>query len=149
MNPVASVKTHDRGLIALGSVRKGLSPALLQPVTASQSAYHNGLANHSRAGAQRASQNAIAARSFGNIASASFQEMPRRFKATMDTENDRFILTNLSDGVGLVKVNKDTGKTGKEIVLKEKKPVYEEDDMTRYLYYPAGTGEISAFSLNN
>jgi outer membrane protein assembly factor BamB len=126
-----------------------VAAATASAAAASQSTYHYEIGNYSSAGAQRANQNAIAAQAFENIASASFQEMTRRFKATMATENDRFILTNLSDGVGLVKVNKDTGKTGKEIVLKDKKPVYEVDDMAGYLYYLSGTGEISAFNLNN
>jgi hypothetical protein len=116
---------------------------------ASQSTYHYEIGSYSSAGAQRAHRNAVAAQSFGNIASASFQEMTKRFKATMATENDRFILTNLSDGVGLVKVNKDTGKTEMEIVLKDKNPVYEVDEMEGYLYYLSGNGEISAFNLKN
>ncbi len=124
-----------------------LASATVSAAAASQSTYHYSLGNYSSAEAQRANQNAIAARSFENIASSSYQEMTKRFKATMATENDRFILTALSDGVGLVKVNKDTGISEKEIVLKDKKPVYEVDDMEGYLYYLSGSGEISAFKL--
>ena len=69
------------------------------------------------------------------------------FKATMATANSQFILTDLSDGVGLVKVNKDNGKTEKEIVLKDKKPVYQVDEYEGFLYYLSGSSEISGFDL--
>jgi hypothetical protein len=95
----------------------------------------------------RARQNAIAAESFANIASISYAEMTKRFKATMATQDSQFILTDLSDGVGLVKVNKDTGKTEKEIVLKDKKPVYQVDEYEGVLYYLSSASEISAFDL--
>ena len=48
--------------------------------------------------------------------------MLKRFKATSATQDAQFILTKLDDGVGLVKVNKDTGAIEKEIILKDKKP---------------------------
>ncbi|MBL7737524.1 MAG: PQQ-binding-like beta-propeller repeat protein [Chitinophagaceae bacterium] len=84
---------------------------------------------------------------FGEIASASFKEMSKRFKATAATENAQFILTKLDNGVGLVKLSKDTGKNEKEIVLKDKKPEYEVDDIGGVLYYKSGSGEIAAFNL--
>jgi len=84
---------------------------------------------------------------FSNIATASFQEMSKRFKATAATANAQFILTKLNDGIGLVKLNKDSGKNEKEIVLKDKKPVYEVDELGGVLYYKSGAGEIAAFNL--
>lgn len=84
---------------------------------------------------------------FGNIATVSFSEMNKRFKATSATENAQFILTALDAGVGLVKINKDTGKAEKEIVLKDKKPEYKVDDWGGYLYYKSGSDQISAFRL--
>lgn len=84
---------------------------------------------------------------FAEIASASFKEMSKRFKATAATENAQFILTKLDNGVGLVKLNKDNGKNEKEIVLKDKKPEYEVDDIGGVLYYKSGSGEIAAFNL--
>lgn len=86
-------------------------------------------------------------RSFANAASASFAEIGRRFKATSATENYQFILTKLDEGVGLVKVNKDTGKVEKEIVLKDKKPEYEVDEFGGFLYYRANDRTIQAFDL--
>jgi hypothetical protein len=84
---------------------------------------------------------------FSNIASVSFTAMNKRFKATSATENAQFILTALDAGVGLIKINKDTGKTEKEIILKDKKPEYKVDDWGGYLYYKSGDAEVSAFKL--
>ncbi|WP_297336231.1 PQQ-binding-like beta-propeller repeat protein [Algoriphagus sp.] len=133
--------------IALGAVT--LASATVAAAAASQSTYSYYIGEYSSADAMRARNNARAAESFSNISSISYGEMTKRFKATMATENARFILTDLSDGVGLVKVNKDSGKTEKEIVLKDKKPVYEVDDIEGYLYYLAGSGQINAYDLKN
>ena len=78
---------------------------------------------------------------------ASVAEMLRRFKATSATENAQFVLTKLEEGVGLVKLNKDSGALEKEIVLKDKKPVYEVDDFGGVLYYKADNNSIFAYDL--
>lgn len=78
---------------------------------------------------------------------ASVAEMLKRFKATSATQDAQFILTKLDDGVGLVKLNKDTGSKEKEIVLKDKKPVYEVDDFGGYLYYKANNSTIYLYNL--
>ncbi len=57
------------------------------------------------------------------VAGSSIAEMVKRFKATSATENSQFILTKLEDGVGLVKVNKDTGKVEKQIVSNTNKKI--------------------------
>src|SRR5690606_2163150 len=84
---------------------------------------------------------------FGNIASASFAEMNKRFRATAATENAQFILTNLDSGVGLVKVGKATGETQEQILLRDKKPEYQVDELGGTLYYKSKSNEISAFKL--
>ncbi|MCL8006823.1 PQQ-like beta-propeller repeat protein [Gelidibacter japonicus] len=94
-------------------------------------------------------ENQRAADMFASIGDASFTMMSKRFKATAATENAQFILTKLDDGVGLVKVNKDTGKVDKEIVLKDKKPEYQVDDVAGVLYYKANDKTIYAYDLNN
>ncbi len=131
--------------IALGALT--VASATVSAAAASQSTYVYSIGNYSSAEAMRANQNAKAAESFSNIASISYAEMTKRFKATMATANSQFILTDLSDGVGLVKVDKDSGKTEKEIVLKDKKPVYTVDEYEGYLYYLSGSSEISAYNL--
>ncbi len=88
-----------------------------------------------------------AADMFSGIASASFKMMSQRFKATAATEDSQFILTKLSNGVGLAKVSKDTGKLEKEIALKDKKPEYKVDEFGGYLYYKANDKTIYAYNL--
>jgi len=80
-------------------------------------------------------------------AGASIAEMLRRFKATSATENAQFILTKLDEGVSLVKVNKDTGKVEKEILLEDKKPEYQVDDFGGVLYYKAKNNLIYVYDL--
>ena len=84
---------------------------------------------------------------FAQIGTASFNEMVKRYKATSATQNAQFILTKLDNGVGLVKVNKDTGKIDKEIILKDKKPEYEVDEFGGYLYYKATGSTIYSYNL--
>ncbi|MGB3608546.1 MAG: PQQ-binding-like beta-propeller repeat protein [Psychroserpens sp.] len=90
-----------------------------------------------------------AADMFASIGTASFNELAKRFKATSATQDAQFILTKLDEGVGLVKVNKDTGKIEKEILLKDKKPEYQVDELGGYLYYKANDNTIYAYNLNN
>lgn len=90
-----------------------------------------------------------ASKMFADIGSASFDYMSKRFKASAATANAQFILTKLDDGVGLVKINKDSGAKEKEIVLQDKKPEYEVDEYAGVLYYKKDNNTIEAFSLNN
>lgn len=69
------------------------------------------------------------------------------FKATAATKNDQFILTKLEEGVGLVKISKDTGTIEKEIILKDKKPEYIVDEIGGILYYKADNNSIFAYDL--
>lgn len=78
---------------------------------------------------------------------ASVAEMLKRFKATSATANSRFVLTKLDEGVGLVKLNKDTGSKEKEIVLRDKKPEYQVDEFGGILYYKANGSSIYAYDL--
>jgi hypothetical protein len=94
-------------------------------------------------------ENKRAADMFASIGDAAFDIMSKRFKATAATENAQFILTKLEDGVGLVKVNKDSGKVDKEILLKDKKPEYQVDEIAGVLYYKADDKTIYAYKLQN
>ena len=75
-------------------------------------------------------------------------EMMKRFKATKATENASFILTKVDGGVALVKVDKDSGKTLDEIVIKDKNPMYEVDDIEGLLYFKSKGNTINAYKLN-
>ena len=93
-------------------------------------------------------QHDAAADMYAAIADAGFQEMMKRFSATKATENSSFILTKIDGGVGLIKVDKDSGETKKEILVKDKKPMYEVDDYEGVLYFKSSRGTISAYDLN-
>jgi hypothetical protein len=89
-----------------------------------------------------------AADAYAAIADASFQEMMKRFKATKATANSSFILTKVDGGVALVKVDKDTGETMNEIVIEDKDPMYEVDDIAGFLYFKDKGNNLSAYDLN-
>ncbi|HET8838553.1 MAG TPA: PQQ-binding-like beta-propeller repeat protein [Flavobacteriaceae bacterium] len=80
-------------------------------------------------------------------ASQSIQEMLKRFKATSATKNAQFILTKLDEGVALVKLNKESGEVEKQIILNDKKPNYEVDEIAGILYYQAGNEKVYAYKL--
>jgi len=85
---------------------------------------------------------------YNQITDAAFQEMTKRFKATKATENSAFMLTKVDAGVALVKVDKDSGSTLNEIVIKDKDPMYEVDDIAGYMYFKDKSNNISAYNLN-
>ncbi|HSQ46501.1 MAG TPA: PQQ-binding-like beta-propeller repeat protein, partial [Lutibacter sp.] len=85
---------------------------------------------------------------FSAIGTVAFKEMARRFKATSATKDAQFTLSSLDDGVGLVKLDKDTGKPIKQLILNDKKPEYEVDEWGGYLYYKASGNTINAYDLN-
>ncbi|MFV9552403.1 PQQ-binding-like beta-propeller repeat protein [Algibacter sp. PT7-4] len=119
------------------------STTMAMDASAKAGANKNYLGQYNQYGAQKKRE----ADMFAAIGTASFNEMVKRFTATAATEHAQFILTKLNDGVGLVKVNKDSGAVEKEIVLKDKKPTYEVDDFGGYLYYLANNNNIYAYNL--
>lgn len=131
------------GVMAVASTTMAVS--MSAAAGANRSAYGsvNDLSTYNEYGKQ-AKQ---AADMFSGIAGASFDYLSKRFKATSATENSQFILTKLGNGVGLVKVNKDSGNIDKEIILNDKKPEYEVDEMGGMLYYQKDGSTIYAFDL--
>ena len=119
------------------------STAAMADASFQAGANKNYLGQYNQYGAQKQRE----ADAFAAIATASFNEMAKRFNATAATENAQFILTKLDDGIGLVKVNKDSGVVEKEIILKDKKPTYEVDGFGGYLYYLANNNSIYAYNL--
>jgi hypothetical protein len=136
------------GKSAFGAILMGVT-AVAAAATATAS-YSVANANRNRLGYYTSRGEAYADLGDGMAAAtgASVAEMLRRFKATSATENAQFVLTKLEEGVGLVKLNKDTGAMEKEIVLKDKKPVYEVDGFGGVLYYQADNNSIFAYDLN-
>ncbi len=135
------------GKSAFGAILMG-ALAVASAATATV-AYAEANANRNRLGYYTSKGEASA--DFGDAMSAatgaSIAEMLRRFKATSATENARFVLTKLDDGIGLVKLNKETGAKEKEIILRDKKPKYQVDDFGGVLYYKADNNSIFVYDL--
>jgi len=87
------------------------------------------------------------AENFGSIATSAAAVMSQRFKATAATKNHLYILTKLDEGVGLVRINKDTGQQDGELVLKDKKPIYKIDEDFGVLYFKKDDKQIVAYDL--
>lgn len=133
------------GKSAMGAILAGVSAVatMAAATAAANSSMQNKLAGYD----SQSDRDAALAGGMAAASGASIAEMLKRFKATAATENDQFILTKLDDGVGLVKISKDTGTKNKEIVLKDKKPEYIVDDIGGILYYKADNNSIFAYDL--
>jgi outer membrane protein assembly factor BamB len=135
------------GKSAMGAILAGVTA--VAAATTSVAAYNVANQNRNRLGnyTDRGQNYADLGSGMAAASGASVAEMLKRFKATSATANDRFVLTKLDEGVGLVKLNKDTGSKGKEIILKDKKPEYEVDEIGGILYYKADKNSIFAYDL--
>ncbi|MFD0761835.1 PQQ-binding-like beta-propeller repeat protein [Lutibacter aestuarii] len=131
------------GVVAVASTALAVTTAARAGANRSAFGNSNDLSSYNDYGkeAKRASD------MFAAIGAASFALMSQRFKATAATENSQFILTKLEEGVGLVKVDKETGEIAKEIILKDKKPEYKVDEYGGFLYYKASNNTINAYNL--
>lgn len=133
------------GKSAMGAILAGVSA--IAAATAATAAANSSMNNRLQGYDSQADREADLAGGLAMATGASISEMLKRFKATAATENDQFILTKLDDGVGLVKLSKDTGKVDKEIVLKDKQPEYIVDEIGGILYYKADNNSIFAYDL--
>lgn len=133
------------GKSAMGAILAGVSA--VAAATAATAAANSSVNNRLQGYDSQADREADLAGGLAAATGASISEMLKRFKATAATENDQFILTKLEEGVGLVKLSKDTGKVDKEIVLKDKQPEYIVDEIGGILYYKADNNSIFAYDL--
>lgn len=138
------------GKSAFGAILAGVT-AVASATMAASASYEANMYERNRIGQYTARGDRLNNLSQGMSAAAgaSVAEMLKRFKATSATQDSQFILTKLEEGVGLVKLNKDTGTVEKEIILKDKKPEYQVDEFGGYLYYKASDKSIYAYNLNN
>ncbi|WP_034061574.1 outer membrane protein assembly factor BamB family protein [Lacinutrix jangbogonensis] len=137
------------GKSAFGAILAGVTA--VATAAASTAAYSSANQNRNSLGSytSRGQRDANFGAGMAAASGASVAEMLKRFKATSATQNAQFVLTKLDDGVGLVKLNKDTSVLEKEIVLKNKKPEYQVDGYGGYLYYKANNSTIYSYNLNN
>lgn len=137
------------GKSAFGAILAGVSA--VAAATTAMASYHAANQNRNKLGSYttRGQNYADFGDNMAAVSGASVAEMLRRFKATSATKDDRFVLTKLDDGVGLVKVSKDSGEVSKEIILKDKKPEYIVDEIGGVLYYQSGNSSIYVYDLKN
>lgn len=133
------------GKSAMGAILAGV--AAVATATTAMAAANSSMQNKLAGYDDESERDAELAAGMAVAAGASVAEMLKRFKATAATKDDQFILTKLDDGVGLVKISKDTGKMGKEIVLKDKQPEYVVDEIGGVLYYKADNNSIFSYNL--
>ena len=97
-----------------------------------------------------ASESAKADR-WGNLGSAAANDMSRRFNASQGAGSYQVMLTKVDtgddSGVGLVRVNKDTGKIEAKVVLNDKKPDYIADDIDNLIFYKESNNMITGYHL--
>lgn len=130
------------GKIALG-VLAVASTAVMAQQAAVAGANKNYLGQYNRYGAQ-AQRNADL---FEGIATASFSAMAKRFRASATTKDSHVLLTKTDNGVGLLKLAKDTGETEKEITIGDKKPEYILDEIDNVMYYLSDNQTISVYKI--
>ncbi len=89
---------------------------------------------------------------WSNVASAAMSDMSKRFKASANAKNYKLILTKVTttddSGVGLVRVNKQTGKVDGKVVLDDKKPDYLFDEIDNILFYKDGNKKLVAYNFS-
>ncbi len=100
-------------------------------------------------GISRAQRSSTGSASYSLMTSNPY--MSKRFKATKSADKYMYILGNLKSdnekGPGIAKVNKLTGKTENMIILKDKKPVYEVDNIESKIFYIKDKKKIICYSL--
>lgn len=100
--------------------------------------------NSYRSGMERADR-------WGNVASGAASDLSKRFHASANAKNYKLILTkvktNDDSGVGLVRINKLSGKVDGKVVLDDKKPDYLFDEIDNLLFYKDGNKKLVAYNF--
>lgn len=88
---------------------------------------------------------------WGGIGQGALNDLKRRFKATQDAASYQVIQTRVNtgadSGIGLVRVNKDSGKIEAKVVLNDKKPDYIADDIDNLIFYKSENKAITGYHL--
>ncbi|GIV37278.1 MAG: hypothetical protein KatS3mg032_1657 [Cyclobacteriaceae bacterium] len=87
------------------------------------------------------------AKAYSGVAGNAAAIMTQRFNATTATKNSLYIQTSLDEGVGLVKLNKDTGKPEGQIITKDKKPEYLVDEDFGIFYFLKSPKAVLGYDL--
>jgi outer membrane protein assembly factor BamB len=84
---------------------------------------------------------------FEDMSGAFGQAANQRFKASISRGVYNFILTDVGEGVGLVKVDKISGKEVGKIVLNDKEPVYDSDPENGMIFYKPTKKEVYGYTF--
>lgn len=88
---------------------------------------------------------------FGNAAIGSFKSISKRFSATKEADNYMSMMmsvggTNNAKDAGLVIMDKNNGKPGRQMLLGDKKdPDYQLDELGKMVFYKSDNNEIQGF----
>lgn len=120
-------------------------------MSVAQSAQHGFQAGYAGTSTSYGKSEMDAADRWGNLGSAAVNDFSRRFKASQGAASYQVILTKVTtdtdSGVGLVRVNKDTGKIEAKVVLDDKKPDYIADEVDNLVFYKAGNSKLIGYRL--
>jgi outer membrane protein assembly factor BamB len=79
---------------------------------------------------------------------SSFNEkMSKRFGNSEQEAQWKFILTSLKDGPGLAALNLKTGQVESEVLLKDKKPDYDIDELEKRVFYLKDKSELQCYKF--
>ena len=88
---------------------------------------------------------------WSNVGTAAMSAFSKRFNMSSGSANYQVILTKLNDGsdngIGLVRVNKDSGKPEAKVVIGDKKPDYIFDEIENRVYYKDSKNKIIAYTF--
>lgn len=136
----ASPKISLAGRIALRTMQVAMV------AMASAAAYQQGLTQGSAfAPTSISKQYGYQREFFEDMAGAFGQAANQRFKASKSRGLFNFILTDVGEGVGLVKVDKVSGKEVGKIVLNDKEPVYDSDPENGMIFYKPTKKEVYGY----
>jgi len=146
-NKIYHVYQKAPGISTFGKI---MSVAVMSASLA-QSAQHGMQAGYAGTSTSYGQNQMAAADRWGNLGSAAANDMSRRFKASQGAGSYLVMLTRVSsgddNGVGLVRVNKDSGKIEAKVILDDKKPDYIADETENLIFYKADNKQIVGYHL--
>ena len=83
--------------------------------------------------------------SFSKISPEPGDVANQRFKASFNRDVYSFILTDVGEDVGLVKVDIVSGKEEEKIVLNDKEPIYDSDPENGMIFYKPTKKEVFGY----
>jgi hypothetical protein len=118
-------------------------------ISVSQSAAQGYAAGSSGFGTAAYSQHMESADRWGSVGASAASAFSKRFNMSAQSNNYQVILTKLDDGsedgVGLIRVNKDSGLPEAKVVIGDKVPDYLFDEIENTVYYKDRNNKIVAF----